>query len=139
MLIESNELFILLALIIMSNEGLDGSEGHLLERYFLIVMKNELLDEFVGCIGITHHQFGISGEKQHAVVTRLSTQCVFFQARPVGLLHTLIDAPLPVRFEKRELDWVITYIHPFPPPVKSKVHLFWTPETLCGTPSTTHD
>ena len=116
MLIESNELLVLLALIIMSNEGLYGAEGHVLEWHLLFLMKNELLDEFVGSIGITHHQLSISGEKQHAVVTRLSTQCVFFQTRPVGLLHALIDAPLLVRFEKCELNWVITHIHPLPTP-----------------------
>ena len=51
MLGEDYELFILLALIIMSSEGLDDAEGHVLERYFFFVMKNELLDEFIAASG----------------------------------------------------------------------------------------
>ena len=78
MLIEGDELFMLLALIVMSNEGLDGAKANILERHFLLFMKNELLDEFVRFIRVAHHQFGISGEKQHAVVTRLSAQRIFF-------------------------------------------------------------
>ena len=84
MLIEGYELLILLALLIMSNEGLDSTEGHVLERHSLFAMKNELLDEFIGGIGISNHQLGITSEKQHTVFIRLSAQCVFLKAHPVG-------------------------------------------------------
>ena len=116
MLIEGYELFIFLVLIIVSNEGLDGAEGHVFERYFLYVTKNELLDKFIYCIRITLHQSGISCEEQHALVTRLSIQHIFFQTCPVGFLHTLIDTALLARSEKRKLNWVTTYIHPLRTP-----------------------